>query len=61
MCMSSVEPMTMISDGTITVRMFKGMSTIPIKPAVHNTLDPAELQSAFRDIAVKMSQISLMQ
>lgn len=27
----------------------------------YNTLNPAELQSAFRDIAVKMSQISLMQ
>lgn len=27
----------------------------------YNTLDPAQLQSAFRDIAVKMSQISLMQ
>ncbi|MGI9475792.1 MAG: hypothetical protein ACR2PI_03750, partial [Hyphomicrobiaceae bacterium] len=27
----------------------------------YNTLDPDQLQSAFRDIAVKMSQISLMQ
>lgn len=27
----------------------------------YNTLDPVQLQSAFRDIAVKMSQISLMQ
>lgn len=27
----------------------------------YNTLNPAELQSAFRDIALKMSQISLMQ
>jgi hypothetical protein len=27
----------------------------------YNTLDPTELQSAFRDIAVKMSSVSLMQ
>ena len=58
-CMSSVEPITTIREGTITVSTLRGISTQAIKPAVQTILVPAVSMGNIAPLAERMNTIKV--